>query len=344
LSYRRDQLKKLRNHPEIEAVHDELGWSVTHDHIRNGEVALLSHQLQNDLRLIQLRDCWGATALHWAAAFGNMEAISALLEAGADVNAVCKRGESVLFWSLRSHSVACCRAIINAGADLQHTNYRGDNVLMFYVTMGNSTEDIIELFLSSGMDLDVQDKCGERVLALAARYATHMICIMLLDAWASIDSTSHIGRSALCEAVLWNCHGNIQLLVDRGASFHTLDRNGNSIIAQAAMYADIDTMKISKEARIEGLPMDPDSVDGYRDCFDRPDKSFLGQRAPLQDEKDAFQALLDSILPSSDPLPPPIVKSFDIPGAYPVEPIDELDSSAKPEVEDAVGETIRTTS
>jgi ankyrin repeat protein len=335
LSYQNNQFKNLRNHPEMEAAHDDLGWTVAHDHIRNGEVALLSHQLRNDVRLIQLRDSWGATALHWAAAFGNMEAISALLEAGADVNAVCKRGGSVLFWSLRSHSITCCRAIINAGADLHHIDYRGENVLMHYVTVKDCTEDIVELFLSSGMDLEVQNSNGSTALMLASTFGSSKICSMLSDAGASIDSTDHLGRNALWDAIIGNRHTNIQLLIAHGTSLRLLDKYGDSIIVCATLLADIDTMKILEEARIEGLPMDPDSVDDYWYWFDRRDKSFLGQRASLEDEEAAFEALLNSIVPSSNPPPPPLVKSFDIPGAYPVEPIDELDSSATSEVGDS---------
>jgi hypothetical protein len=95
-----------------------------------------------------------------------------------------------------------------------------------------------------------------------------------------------------------------------------------------------------KEARIEGLPMDPRSVDYYWNCFYyHRENCFRGHRVPLGDEEEAFQALLDSIIPCSDPPPPATVEILDIPGAYPVERIDELHSSTNSGVEELSDES-----
>jgi ankyrin repeat protein len=317
----------------MEAVHDDLGWTVFHDHIRSGDVALLSHQLQLNPRFNQVVDCWGATALHWAANCANMGAISALLRAGADVDAVCKRGESVLFWALGSGSVACCRTIIEAGANLQHTDLAGYNMLSYSVSRGIPSEEIVEFVLCLDLDWKAQDPDGTRALILASRCASPQICSMLLDAGASIDGQDDDGRSAMWDTVYLNHHANLQLFIDRGASFHVLDKEKNKFIVWAAKYADIDTMGILSKVRIEGLPMDLASLNDYWYWFDQRDGWFFGLRAPLQDEEEAFQALLESITPSSEPPHLTAVESFDIPGAFPVEPTDELDPIVASEFE-----------
>jgi ankyrin repeat protein len=334
MNYRFNSLHKLRDHPELEAVHGDLGFTVAHDCVRSGDIALLSSQLQLNPRLIQLKDCWGATALHWAANFASTEAISALLAAGADVNAVCKSGEFVLFWALSSGSVACCQAIIDAGADIQLRNIFGRNVLMSCVSVDNSPEDVVELFIRSGVDLEAQDHQGSTALMLASRSASHNIIRMLLDAGASIDSQDHHGQSAMWDTIRLHRHDTLQLLIDCGASFHIMDKDGDSILVWAALYADIDTMNILKEAGIEGLPVDADSVNGYWCWFDERDAYFVGHRAPFEDEAEAFQALVNNIIPGSEPPPPIVVKTFDVPGAFPVESTDELDSSATSEGDD----------
>jgi ankyrin repeat protein len=337
---RNNSLVRLRNHPELEIIHDDLGWTVTHDYISIGDAAYLPHQLQLDPQFVQLRDCWGATALHWAAYYANMEAISALLSAGADVNAVCKNGESVLFWASYSESVTCCRAIINAGADVELTNSIEENVLMSIVSNASPSEDIVELFLFSGITIESRDFDGSTALMRAVGYSSLPICVLLLDYGAEIDNRDSAGRSAVWDAILWNRHANLQLLIDRGASLTFLDIDGDSIIVQAALFADLDTTNILEEARIEGLPMNPSSVDHYWSWFNNNrDWYFTGQRPPLEDEKEAFQALLDSIIPCSDPPPPNTVETLDIPGAYPIEPTDELDSSTNSEFEESSDES-----
>jgi ankyrin repeat protein len=324
----------LRDHEQLEAAHDDIGWTVAHDYIRIGDITLLSHQLQLSPRLIHLRDCWGATALHWAANFANIDAISALLAAGADVNAVCRIGDSSLSWASRSGSVACCRTIIDAGADLQHKNVYRENALMRCVSW-NSTDGIVDFFIRSGIDLEVQSTQGLTALMLASRFSSPEILGMLLDAGASIDAQDYSGRSALWDTIRWNRHDNIRFLIDRGTSFLILDEDDDSILVWVAIHADIDTMSILKEAGIKSLPMDADSVDDYWCYFNARDKFFSGHRAPLQEEEEAFLALLDSIIPSSEPPPPITVKRFDIPGAFPDETTDELDSSSTSEVEDS---------
>jgi ankyrin repeat protein len=335
MNYRLNSLNKLCDRPELEAAYDDLGWTVAHDCARSGDVALLSSQLQLNPRLIQLRDCWGATALHWAANFASIEAISVLLAAGADVNAVCTSGESALFWAFRSGSVACCRAIIDAGADLQIQDTAGKNVLMCCAMIRNFREEIAELLIYSGVDLEAQDVDGDTAVMLASGSGSPETLRMLLDAGASIDAQDHLGRSALCHAICQNRQDNLQLLMERGASLHILDNRRDSILFYAALCADIDTMSILEEARIEGLPMDRNSVNDYWYYFGARDKYFIGHRASLEDEEEAFQALLDSVIPSSGPPPLIAIKSFDIPGAFPVEPINERDAPATPEGEDS---------
>jgi ankyrin repeat protein len=329
----------LRSYPELEAVRNDLGWTVAHDSIISGDIVLLSHQLQLNPRLGQLTDCGGATALHWAASFANMEAISTLLNAGADVNAICKYGDSVLFWALYSGSVSCCEAIIDAGADVQLTNIEGDNVLMRCVSMSEPIEEILSLFLYLGVNLEAHDVDGATALMLASTYATSRVCTMLLDKGANVDTRDVFGHSAVWAATFSNRHSNLQLLVHRGASLNCLDEDGDSIIVGAALYADINTMEILKEARIEGLPMDPGSVGDYWDWFDARDKFFLGHRAPLEEEEEAFQALLDSIIPCPDPPPPTVVKSLDIPGAYPIDSTDDLGLATNSRIEEPADES-----
>ncbi|PSN75560.1 ankyrin, partial [Corynespora cassiicola Philippines] len=74
---------------------------------------------------IHQRDCFGFTPLHWATKMNNQLAVRILLEAGADVNALCKEGRSVLSWAAETGSRDICATLIRAGAEINLVDNEG---------------------------------------------------------------------------------------------------------------------------------------------------------------------------------------------------------------------------
>lgn len=219
--------------------------------------------------------------------------LAMLLAAGADPNVVCKRGGSVLSWAIESASLECCKAVLQAVAVI---NPGGRFALMPGPSSVAMSEDPVELHLRPGLDLEIKDKLGCTPLMYAAMLEYHDIYDLLLDHGANIDAF---------DAVYFNDHVTLKFLLDRGASRTVLDRDGDSILYQTATRADIRTMSISQKACIDGLFMDPSAIAQCWKWFECRDIHFAAQRAPLEEETTAFQALLDSIIPCPDPPPPP---------------------------------------
>lgn len=321
-----NEFEKLQHHPKLEDARDELGLTVLHDHIIKGNTTLVSNHLKLEAGSSLIRDCWGATPLHWAARFANLEAIAALLSAGADANAICKLGRSVLLWAIDSSSVLCCKALLDAGVDASFVDDYGNNALIWSLSNPNIEPAMFELLLGAGLDLEARDIQGSTALMNAARCSSPTICGMLLDHGANIDACDGAGRSAMCYAILFNNHLNVRLFVQRGASFNVFGHGGHSIVSYAAAAADIDTMSTLEEARIEGLHLDDAIKAIYWAWFDHRDDYFIGQRAPLEDERSAFQALLDSIKPCLNLSPLNNRKIWDVPGSFPCESTYDNDS------------------
>lgn len=154
-----------------------------------------------------------------------------------------------------------------------------------------------------------------------------MVCSFLLDLGADIDNRNAFAKTPLCSAVVRNRYSNVQLLVDRGASMVSLDDDGYSIIDLAALWADILTMEILQNACIDGLSMNDDMIEYHLTCIDTRDTYFTGRRAPIEEERAASQALLDSIIPCSDPPPPRPDMILNVPGAFPSDAVSDSDSS-----------------
>ena len=60
----------------------------------------------------------GATLLHYAAKYGKVDRVRALLERGADVNAKDEDDQTPLHWAAQSGHVDCVRALLERGADV----------------------------------------------------------------------------------------------------------------------------------------------------------------------------------------------------------------------------------
>ncbi|CAL1546039.1 unnamed protein product, partial [Lymnaea stagnalis] len=61
-------------------------------------------------------------ALHWAAANGNLSAVEALIEGGADLEAKDKYGMRAVLWSAWFGHIPVLKALVNAGANTRVTN------------------------------------------------------------------------------------------------------------------------------------------------------------------------------------------------------------------------------
>jgi ankyrin repeat protein len=273
----------------------------------------LDRQIALDPGCVNSRDCYGFTPLHWAVRSGNVDAVDSLLQAGADVNAVCNVGSPVLSWAW---SRTICKMLLDSGADIRIID-NNEYGAVFYAIKTQSSIEVIEFLLVASSKFDHQplNKDGCTYLMEAMRIKSIRICELVLKYTADINAQDDFGFSALMYAVRNNFHVGLKLLLDHGASTTQLDCEGDSIIVLVALFGDIETMRMLKNRKIEGLPMEPSNVDIYWHGFrSSRNQYFLGRRAPVEEEEAAFQALLDSITPCYPKDSPG--KPLHVPGAF----------------------------
>jgi ankyrin repeat protein len=270
------------------------------------------------------RDCYGFTPLHWATRSGNVDAVDSLLQAGADVNAVCNAGRSVLSWS---ESWTISKMLLDSGADIRVIDNLGNDAVFFAIKSHSSTE-VIELLLEASSRFDDQSLETHKIpyLMVAMRTESIGICELILGYTADISAQDVNGFSALTYAIRYNFHAGLELLLYHGADTTQLDLDGDSIIVFVAFLGDIETMRILEDEKIEGLPMEPSDVEIYWDWFrNSRNDYFLGWRAPVEEEEEAFQAFLDSIIPCDPKDRAPNHKPLHVPGAFSVSDDDSED-------------------
>ena len=121
--------------------------SAGHDDVVRRLVATVSHRSLN----AQWR---GSTALHRAVASGRSSCVAALIDAGANMNAVDSAGDTPLILAAKHcrQSLASMKCLINAGCDLERVDEERRTALHYacYRAVG------AELILSAGAKTDVQ--------------------------------------------------------------------------------------------------------------------------------------------------------------------------------------------
>ncbi len=123
----------------------------------------------------------GFTALHLAAFFGTEEAIGALLEAGAELDAPSRNTMRVtpLHAAAASRHVAICRTLVERGADVNAVQRAGFTPLMAAAENGDG--ELVELLLAAGADATRRADDG-RTAADLARAAGHAPLALRLEA------------------------------------------------------------------------------------------------------------------------------------------------------------------
>jgi ankyrin repeat protein len=119
----------------------------------------------------------GRTALHQAAASGNVNLIRVFISNGAQVSARNTSGETPLHLACRFGHIDAVRYLIAAGADIQSkTHYTKATPLMAAAEMGHET--VIRLLMAAGANKDQKDFFGksapQRYQEYSANFYTRM--------------------------------------------------------------------------------------------------------------------------------------------------------------------------
>ena len=180
----------------------------------------------------------GSTPLHYAALFQKAEAVTKLIEAGADPNARSSGGDTPLHRAAGSGTVEILTALLKAGADV---NVRGSDGLtpLMYAVAAPKRAKVMRILLEVGADPNARGAAGWSPLHNAS-YAEAVEA--LLEAGAFLEVRDGQGATPLHWAAIENAE-TVKALVNRGADLNARDDEGRTPLHRAAFRKDAKIVK-----------------------------------------------------------------------------------------------------
>ena len=194
---------------------------------------------------INSKDSSGNTALHVAIQKDALfDYIKYLVDAGADVNARNKNGDSVLFMTVKKNRKDVGDLLLEKNADIFATNVQNDSPLRVALTNGGNLQD----WLITSKTLNTTDGSGNTPLHYASEWQLNSAIISLIQKGAKVTAENANGESALFSAVKSNNPETIKILVENGVVIdskdnHARDNLGNTPLHAAVKWNSIESAK-----------------------------------------------------------------------------------------------------
>ncbi|WP_345949610.1 ankyrin repeat domain-containing protein [Mucilaginibacter sp. PAMB04274] len=186
---------------------------------------------------IKSTDAAGNNAFAYAARGGNIDVLKALVQKGVPVNANAmimasqsggRRGPG---GNAGGATLALYQYLESLNIKPTVTNKSGENVLHYIVRKPNQNQ-IIQYFLSKGVDVNQADEDGNTpFMNAAASNRDTAVLGMLISHVKNLNQSNQKGVSALAMAVRSNSPDVVSYLLNKGADVKVIDHAGDNLAA-----------------------------------------------------------------------------------------------------------------
>ncbi|MCK5057311.1 MAG: ankyrin repeat domain-containing protein [Candidatus Aminicenantes bacterium] len=210
-----------------------------HQAAETGNLKKLETLLKEDPALINEKDSYGMTPLHWAVDKGHRRTAEFLIEKGADVNAKDKIGETPLRYAVSKEYSSMATMLILNGAKVSTKEEDVRDMLKRIAPLHRVASDgqlgNVKTFLEKYPDqVNARDNLGRTPLYWAARAEHIEVCEYLLSHGADINAANPDGWTPLHTSVYNRRTRSVELLVAQGADVNVKNNDGETPLHWAA--------------------------------------------------------------------------------------------------------------
>jgi ankyrin repeat protein len=217
----------------------------------------LAKLLTGDSDAVKTRDAAGSTLLHHAAAFGTIDTMTLLLDAGADVNAANRRRSSPLHWAL--HDEAKVRLLLSRGAAINTKQVEGRTPLYIAASMGNGAS-LVRLLLENGANPSLATANGMTPLMAASVRGDLAVIKQLVDKGIDVNMRNGAGETALMFAATNGSAEVVGFLLNHGADAKIKSKRAETALGNAGTSGNEETVRI---LLAHGADVNTRNVRGY---------------------------------------------------------------------------------
>lgn len=122
----------------------------------------------NEVSVVDVRDSRDCSLLHYFSECGHENLARRLIEAGCDVNAKNRYGETPLMVAVSANSLQVAKHLLRAGADHINTDCDGEFGPL-HMAVWYGFQDMVKILLEAGADVNVIDEEYSSPLHIAAK-------------------------------------------------------------------------------------------------------------------------------------------------------------------------------
>ena len=177
----------------------------------------------------------------------SLQPVQAIIDHGADVNAVNNRGQSALWFACCDGQNACVKILLDAEADPNIADKYGDSCLHAAMHGHCSTMTIQEI-LDHGAHVNTVNKDRATPLLLACSGEQTDCVELLLSLGADPNIADTDGDTRILSAIEGYCSVNtMQSLINYGAKVNATNNKGMTALLKACAYRQMDVVKVLLE-------------------------------------------------------------------------------------------------
>lgn len=174
----------------------------------------------------------GGRLIHVAAKHGNSEMVGLLIGLGASVDGKDRLGNTALFLAVVSREWRAVQRLLEAGADAQIHEPNAQGLLPFHIAVEHGDFEIVELLLRKGADCQQRDFLGQTPFGRAVEMRWQKAYMLMVELASDVDAWAGQGITMLQRAAQYGCADAVRRLLERGA-----DPNAaNGVDGQTALH------------------------------------------------------------------------------------------------------------
>ena len=232
---------------------------------------------QTTRKLIDQQDFIGRTALSWAAELGDADQIRRLLTRGADPNVVDLSGTTP--FQHCACNIQCLTLLLEAGANVDHVNHEG--LTKFQLCIRKNEPSCLETLWKWGADINRRVLFGTPIL-YASQFRVPRSFKWLLDHGVDINvCDGEFGDTPFLTLLECSCDGDgmaymLKMLLEKKPNISVINCVEEGVLHYIARFGRVQYMKIFLQM------MDLSDLDVERKSicsFQRHEKSHLGKTA-----------------------------------------------------------------